>query len=121
MFENKNQPLLSLQEFRSRVLRFLLIALGVTLAWLAGGAEGFHYIAERSWRDAMHNAAMMVSTMGPVYDFTTTPSKIFTAFYALGSSLVFIGVVSIASAPVIHRFFHYFHLEQDTDEEEESQ
>lgn len=115
MFEKKREPLISIAEFRKRVVRFLLIACVVTIVWLAVGAVGFHYIAQLSWRDALYNSAMMVSTMGPVFNFDTTPAKMFAAFYALGSGLAFIGIIGIASAPVIHRFFHIFHLEDDTD------
>ncbi|MCC7161223.1 MAG: hypothetical protein IT331_01910 [Anaerolineae bacterium] len=111
--ENKFQPLASFVEFRSRVLRYLMLAFAFTLLWLLVGGVGFHFIAELSWADALYNSAMMVSAMGPVYNFTTTPSKIFASFYALTSGLVFIGIVGLAFTPIIHRFFHIFHLEED--------
>lgn len=113
MFEHKNEPLISLAEFRNRVVKFFLLAAAVTLVWLGVGGVGFHFTAELSWGDALFNSAMMVSTMGPVYTFTTTSAKIFASFYALTSGLVFIGTVGIAFAPVIHRFFHFFHLDAD--------
>jgi len=115
MFEHKNEPLASPAEFRVRVVRFFLLAFAVTLLWLLIGGVGFHYTADLSWSNALYNSAMMVSTMGPVFTFTTTPSKIFAAFYALTSGLVFIGTVGIAFAPIIHRFFHIFHLETGAD------
>jgi NhaP-type Na+/H+ or K+/H+ antiporter len=111
MFEHKSEPLLSWDKFRNRLVQFFLLAFAVTVVWLVIGGVGFHFLAALSWEDAFYNAAMMVSTMGPVFTFTTTPAKMFAALYALGSSLVFIGAVSIAFAPIIHRFFHMFHLE----------
>jgi len=111
MFENKHQPLASFAEFRSRVVRYLLLATAVTLVWLVVGGVGFHYSAGLSWEDALYNSAMMVSTMGPVFTFTTTGAKLFAAIYALLSGLMFIGTVGIAFAPIIHRFLHIFHLQ----------
>lgn len=113
MLERKTDPLASPQVFRNRVILFSLVAAGFTLFWLVVGGVGFHYIADLSWADAFYNSAMMVSTMGPVFNFTTTPAKVFAAFYALTSGLVFIGAVGIAFAPIIHRIFHLFHLEDD--------
>jgi hypothetical protein len=113
MFESNKQPLISTADFRSRVVKFFLLAFLVTLAWLAVGAVGFHYTADLSWEDSLYNSAMMVSTMGPVFTFTTSRAKLFASFYALTSGLVFIGTVGIAFAPIIHRFFHIFHLEED--------
>ncbi len=115
MFEHKNEPLLPFREFRNRVVQFFLIAFGVTLGWLVVGGVGFHYTANLSWQDSLYNSAMMVSTMGPVFTFTTTVAKLFASFYALTSGLVFIGTVGIAFAPIIHRFFHLFHLETADD------
>lgn len=111
MFEKANEPLASPREFRSRIVKFLLLATAVTLVWLGVGGVGFHYLAGLSWGDALYNAAMMVSVMGPVYTFTSTAAKIFASFYALTSGLVFIGTVGLAFAPIIHRFFHIFHLD----------
>lgn len=113
MFESLREPLAPLREFRNRIVKCLLIATGVTVLWLIVGGIGFHYLADLSWEDSLYNSAMMISTMGPVFTFTTTASKIFTAFYALTSGLVFIGTVGIAFAPIIHRIFHIFHLEDD--------
>jgi hypothetical protein len=113
MFEKRYQQLASIQEFRSRILRSFLLATLVTVAWLGVGGVGFHYTAGLSWEDALYNSAMMVSTMGPVFNFTTTAAKFFAAVYALTSGLVFIGTVGIAFAPIIHRFLHIFHLEEE--------
>jgi hypothetical protein len=115
MFEKKNEPLASPREFRWRTVRFLLIALGVTVFWVGVGSIGFYYIANLPWEDALYNAAMVASEMGPVFIMTTTPAKFFASCYALLSGLVFITSIGIAFAPIIHRLFHYFHLEDTPD------
>ncbi len=114
MFEKKNEPLLSLQEFRSRVLRSLLLAAGMTIVWVVIGTIGFYFTSELNWLDAFYNAAMIASEMGPVVTMTTPLSKIFAAVYALISGLVFVVILGIAVAPIIHRFFHHFHLADDS-------
>lgn len=119
MFEKKNEPLLSLQEFRSRVLWFLLLATAITILWVAIGAIGFYLTSGLDWLDAFYNAAMIASEMGPVFTLTTPLAKIFAAVYALISGLVFIVVLGIALAPLVHRLFHFFHLEQNTNEEDQ--
>jgi hypothetical protein len=111
MFERKNEPLASPEVFRARVIQFFLIAVALTVLWLAIGGIGFHYAAGLSWGDALFNASMILSTMGPAYNVNTAPAMVFTALYALASALVFIAAIGIASAPIIHRAFHIFHLE----------
>ena len=59
----------------------------------------------------------MVSTMGPVYTFTTTAAETFRFILRLTSGdSGFIGTIGIAfAALIIDCFFHIFHLEADTD------
>lgn len=116
MFERKSQPLLPFAKFRTRVIRFLVAALVLTCVWLAVGVVGLHFLADLSWEDSFYNAATFVSDMGPVSPLTTTAGKIFASVYALTSGLIFIGVAGIAFAPIIHRFFHIFHLEADAEQ-----
>jgi len=111
MFEKKNQALISPREFRRRVLKFLLIAFGVTFLWVLVGTLGFRALTELSWLDSFYNASMIASEMGPVFVLDSAGAKIFTAAYALVSGLVFAAVLGIAIAPILHRFFHIFHLE----------
>jgi hypothetical protein len=112
MFERQDEPLLPVHEFRKRVLGFLLLAFFLTFVWVVVGGIGFYFTAGLSWPDALYNSAMMVSDMGPVFNFTSAPARIFAALYALASGLVFIGAVGLAFAPVIHRLYHYFHLDE---------
>ncbi len=56
---------------------------------------------------------MILGGMGPVDTIATVPGKLFASFYAIFSGVVFLVVVGVMLAPVIHRLFHHFHLEMD--------
>jgi hypothetical protein len=56
---------------------------------------------------------MILSGMGPVDRMESTPAKIFSAFYALLSGLVFVGLVGLVLAPWVHRLLHWTHLEDE--------
>jgi hypothetical protein len=64
-----------------------------------------------AWLDAIHNASMILSGMGPVVEIKTTAGKWFSSFYALFSGIVFITNIGILLAPVMHRIFHRLHME----------
>jgi hypothetical protein len=85
------------------------IAIGFSLGL---GMVGFRHFEAMSWRDAYVNAAMLLSGMGPMRTTLTESGKIFAGTYALYSGLVFIIVAGIVVAPVLHRLFHYLHLEE---------
>jgi hypothetical protein len=75
------------------------------------GVLGYKFLAPMSWIDALHNASMILSGMGPVVTIQTTIGKLFSSFYALFSGVVFITNIGILIAPVAHRFFHKMNLE----------
>jgi hypothetical protein len=87
------------------------MALLIVLASLAVGMGGYHAFEGLSWIDAFVNAAMILGGMGPVNELHTTVGKLFAGFYALYSGIVFLVVAGVLFAPVVHRFFHHFHLE----------
>ena len=94
-----------------RVLRSLALALGMIGASLALGIFGYRYCAGFSWLDALLNASMILTGMGPVNEIHTVAGKLFASFYALFSGVVFITSVAVLLAPVVNRFLHKFHLE----------
>ncbi|MNN69337.1 hypothetical protein D3C81_1851210 [compost metagenome] len=52
--------------------------------------------------------------MGPVKTVGLSQAgKIFAGIYALYAGLVFIAVMSIMLAPVVHRVLHRFHWEEE--------
>ena len=112
MYERGKHPLLSRAEFRKRVGRHGLVALGVLLFGLGIGVLGYHFLAHLSWVDSLLNASMILAGMGPVDPLPTDAAKIFASCYALFSGLAFIGIVSVLLAPFVHRMLHRFHAEE---------
>ena len=80
---------------------------------LVFGTAGFHYLAGQAVIDALLNSAMLLGGMGPVGDIQFTGGKLFASFYSLYAGLVFIGGSTLLLAPVLHRFMHRFHLEDE--------
>ncbi len=113
MYEHKSDPLVPVTVFYQRVLRNLLIASVIILICLVIGILGYHYTANIPWLDALHNASMILSGMGPVVEITTVSGKWFSSLYALFSGVVFITNVGIILAPAVHRLFHRLNLEDD--------
>ncbi|HVT18227.1 MAG TPA: hypothetical protein VHQ90_18875 [Thermoanaerobaculia bacterium] len=113
MFEHKGQPLLPRRAFIVRSLRHALFALGFIVASLLLGVAGYHHFERQSFIDSLLNAAMILGGMGPVGELHTTGGKLFASFYALFSGIGFLVIAGVLFAPVIHRFFHKFHLAAD--------
>ena len=111
MYERRKHPLLSRAEFRKRVGRHGLVALGVLLFGLGIGVLGYHFLAHLSWVDSLLNASMILGGMGPVDPLHSSAAKLFASFYALFSGLAFIGIASLMVAPFAHRLLHRFHIE----------
>jgi len=111
VFEHRHEPLIPFRDFLSRVLRSTAFA-GLIIAVALGiGVVGYHSIERMPWIDAILNASMILSGMGPVNQLHSTVGKLFASGYALFSGLVFVIVAGIVIAPILHRFFHRFHVE----------
>ena len=113
MYENKSEPLAPTHVFYQRVLRNLLVAGGILAISLTIGILGYHYTDNIKWIDALHNASMILSGMGPVVEIKSTGGKLFSSAYALFSGVAFITNIGIILAPMAHRLFHRLHLEED--------
>ena len=85
---------------------FIVFALGV-------GMIGYRFFEKMSWVDAFVNASMILSGMGPVSTLQTEGGKIFAGCYALFSGIALITIMGIIFAPVVHRFLHKFHLQDE--------
>ncbi|MGQ0738493.1 MAG: hypothetical protein ACT4OJ_05480 [Bacteroidota bacterium] len=113
MYEHRKQPLASASTFYQRILKNILIALLIMALCLIIGVLGYHYTAGISWLDALHNASMILSGMGPVVEIKTVSGKWFSSAYALFSGIVFITNVGVILAPAVHRIFHRLHIEEE--------
>jgi len=90
----------------------LLFAFNILAVALGIGIAGYHFIAGFDWIDALLNASMILTGMGPVGSLTGTAAKIFASGYALFSGCIFITVIAVALAPVLHRILHRFHIDE---------
>lgn len=94
---------------------------GLVSGSLALGMLGYHFLAGLSWLDALVNASMILTGMGPVNEMTTVAAKLFASFYALFSGVAFLTIVAVLLAPAVHRFLHRFHLDLAGDTEDGKQ
>ncbi len=117
MFEHRRTRLLTRIEFLRRQLRFAVLAGSIVAGSLAAGALGYHATEGLPWLDALLNAAMILTGMGPVDSLRTSAGKVFAIAYAMTSSVVLLTTVGILFAPLAHRVLHRFHLEQEHDDE----
>lgn len=99
--------------FLTKLTKNLAIGFAIITFSLILGMEGYHHFEKMSWVDSYVNAAMILSGMGPTTTLQTSAGKIFAGTYALFSGIVFLVVIAIIFAPVIHRFFHHFHMDED--------
>jgi hypothetical protein len=74
----------------------------------SGGAS---FLERLSWLDALLNASMILGGMGPVDTLHTTGGKLFAAFYALFSGMIFLVAAGVLVAPIAHRFLHRLQLD----------
>ncbi len=112
MFEHHNEKLVPLSRFLQRMFLFLVLAFAALCVALALGVAGYHWVAGLSWIDALLNASMILTGMGPVDPMTTTASKLFASGYALFSGVVFLSSIGFVFTPVLHRVLHRFHLDE---------
>ena len=121
MFEKKHQRLLSRRSFMHRVglsVAGSALIIGVSLGV---GVLGYHWLAHLDWVDALLNASMILTGMGPVSPLQDAPAKLFASGYALFSGVIFIASIGVVVAPLAHRLLHHFHLEvADEDERAEA-
>ena len=117
MFESKGQRPLTRGQFVRRLALSLALAVAVLAIGLSIGMLGYHFIAGFAWVDALLEASMILTGMGPVGALTTTGAKLFSSCYAIFSGVLFLSVMGITLAPLLHRVLHKFHVaEEDLDE-----
>lgn len=114
MYEHISAPVIPKAQFQNRLLRSMWLGMGLIGFSLAIGMAGFHYFFQKlDWADAFVNTAMILSGMGPLAQPDTTAAKIFAGVYALYSGLMLLIVAAVLFAPIIHRFLHKMHVDDD--------
>ncbi len=112
MFEDKSKPLLPRRKFYNRMALSICIVTVIVVFSLFMGSAGYHYLDGLPWIDALLNASMILAGMGPVDPVKSTAAKLFATFYALYSGIAFLTMMAILMAPLLHRFLHQFHLDE---------
>ena len=112
-YERHNQPLLPKRQFLFRLLRHFGFGTGLILRSLAIGVLGYHFTENMPWLDSVLNASMILGGMGPVNTLATAAGKVFASLYALFSGVIFLVAAGVFIAPVVHRWLHKMHLDQD--------
>ena len=113
MYEHRHAPLLSRSRFLLRMTQHstgAVALLGGSLLW---GMWGYMYFEKLRALDAFLNAAMLLGGMGPIEQPQTDGGKLFAGIYALYAGIVVLAAAGIILAPMMHRFLHRFHLEED--------
>ena len=113
MFERRHEPLLSRRAFGRRLLGSATVTAALVAFSLLLGASGYRLFGGLDWLDALLNAAMILTGMGPVDPMRSVAGKLFATFYALYSGVAFLSAVAVLIAPVVHRMLHRFHLPDD--------
>jgi hypothetical protein len=113
MYEPKAHPPIPRRRFIRRVALHTAAAITLLLLSLVVGMAGYMYFEHLPWRDAFLNSAMLMGGMGPVDAPKSDGGKLFAGLYALYAGLVLLVTVGLVFTPVVHRFMHKFHWQQD--------
>jgi hypothetical protein len=97
--------------FLKRLSHNICFGLLIIIISLFVGMLGYHHFEHLAWVDAFVNASMILSGMGPMGTLATSGGKIFAGLYAIFSGVIFLVVIAIVFAPVVHHFFHRFHMD----------
>ena len=109
LYERYDKPPLTRRAFLQRMLRHLGAGGLLVLFSLAIGMLGFERFQGMPWPDAFMNASLFLGGLGPLVPPGTTEGKVFVGLFSLYSGLVFVVVITIVVAPVLHRVLHHFH------------
>ena len=117
VLERRHEPIQPLPHFLLRMFLYAAISFAGIAGMLLVGVLGYHRIAGLGWIDALLNASMILSGMGPVAVMESTRAKVFASLYAIFSGVLFISSVGFLLSPIVHRFLKRFHLEEEYDPE----
>lgn len=113
MYERKWEPLAPRGVFLARLFYSAMLSILIVALSLGLGTWGYHVFGRLGWVDALLNAAMILTGMGPVNPLLSTRGKLFAVAYCLFSGIVFLTLMAIVLAPIYHRMLHKFHLAEE--------
>lgn len=95
-----------------RFARGMVLAGFLILASLFLGILGYRFIAGLDWIEAILNASMILTGMGPVAPLHTAAGKLFASFYALFSGLAFVTASGVLLTPMLQHILRRFHIQE---------
>jgi hypothetical protein len=113
MFERRHHPLLPPDRFLRRMASSLAVTGLIIGVSLGIGTVGYMMFAGLGVIDALLNASMILTGMGPVDRMETVAGKLFAVFYSLDCGIAFLSACGVLTAPVFHRPLHHFHAVAD--------
>ena len=111
-FERRHEALAPPEVYRQRLFTAGAVGGVIVVLSLALGTAGYLFFEGLGALDAFLNASMILSGMGPLHSPATVGGKIFCALFALYSGFAVLAIAGIVFAPVVHRVFHRFHIEE---------
>jgi len=117
LFESHDEPIAPFRVFVKRLVVSICLGIVVIISGLAIGIAGLSHFENINFNDAFLNSALILADMGPAHPPLSEAGKIFVGIYSLFSGLVFVSIVGVIFAPVIHRFFHEFHHKKTNNKE----
>lgn len=112
-FEKLTEPLASREVFAGRLFRSVLFGALLVAITLFVGMAGYHCFENLSWLDSFVSASMIMSGMGVLAAPVSVSGKLFAGSYALFCGLILIAATAIAFTPIIHRFLHLMHADDE--------
>lgn len=89
--------------FTQRQFKHVILSLSFICFSLVLGISGYYFIADLNFVDALLNASMILTGMGPVDKLTDNDAKIFASLYSIYSGVAFLTAVGVLLAPAVHK------------------
>ena len=113
MYEGKNEPLLSREQFIWRLVWHALVGVLAIVGSTVIGMLGFIYFEGMLWHDAFLHSLFLLSGLGTISVPVSVAGKVFLGVYGMYAGLVFVAVLGVMFAPIAHRILHSFHVDSD--------
>lgn len=116
MFEHKRDALVTRRHFALRLLKAFLLTVALVAFSVGLGTVGFHWLTDHGWAESLYQMARILSGQPHTVDPMTTGGRVFVVFYGFYGRLLFVTMIAVVLAPILHRLLHLLHLECDGSE-----